>query len=435
MAGLITVNKLIEMLLQEVTSINFTTYQRVIIGKTKITGDIIKERAALSKITELSNLIEEQKKIILYYIGRIPRIERIINILKRGKKQISKERKKEYDQLLRLLRDVVKLEQKKLLSTLEKQQIALQEGKRRKYLSNYRKEQQILYQLLKPIKKLDIELDNRIQLKKRPILTSKTVLIQMAFLYFYISIIVPSVPQIAAKYSHVPLEECRYQIGVKFEGSKNTEQVLEVVKRYWEDDLKYQLAAEEEFETAAKTKVFGEYSIQDLERTKELFQRTYGLNNLQQHAKIDAIIYLPKNAKLRYINPTEKVCASQKFAGLANVGGINSMTLTSSQNMPKGAYFGLVSHEYAHVIHRETLSSYPYFNEEWNKIQGGHARTYGTNNTWEDVATIVEAAVNAYLHGKNVNTIRPIDGNHVAFHAKLRLLKQHNFLPPGLEVR
>ena len=434
MAGLITVNKLIEMLLQEVTSINFTTYQRVIIGKTKITGDIIKERAALSKITELSNLIEEQKKIILYYIGRIPRIERIINILKRGKKQISKERKKEYDQLLRLLRDVVKLEQKKLLSTLEKQQIALQEGKRRKYLSNYRKEQQILYQLLKPIKKLDIELDNRIQLKKRPILTSKIVLIQMAFLYFYISIIVPSVPQIAAKYSHVPLEECRYQIGVKFEGSKNTEQVLEVVKRYWDDDLKYQLAAEEEFEAATKTRVFGEYSIQDLELTKELFQRTYGLNKVRQRGLV-SIIYLPKNAKLEYINPTEKVCASQKFAGIANVGGSASMTLTSSQNMSKRSYFVVVAHEYAHVIHRETLFRYHNFNEEWNKIQGGYARIYGTNNTWEDVATVVEAAVYAYLCGKSVDTIMPIDGNSEAFHAKLRLLKQHNFLPPGLEVR
>ncbi len=435
MKGLITVNKLIEMLLQEVTSTNFTTYQRVIIGKAQITEDIIKKRATPSQITELSNLIEQQKRIISYYIERIPRIERIINILERGKKRISKERKNEYDQLLRLLRDVVKLERKKIISTLEKQQIALQEGKPRKYLSLYRKEQQILHQLLKPIRKLDIELDDKIQLRKRPILTSKVVLVQMVVLYFYITLLVPAIPQMINKYSHVPLAECQYELGVKFEGAKNSEQVLEVVKRYWDDDLKHQLAAEEEFEVAARTRVFGEYSIQDLELTKELFQKTYGLNNLQQHAKIDAIIYLPKNAELRYINPTEKACASKTFAGVANVGGINSMTLTSSQNMSKKGYFSVVAHEYAHVIHRETLFRYPNFNKEWERIQGGYARIYGTNNTWEDVATIVEAAVDAYLHDRNVYSIRPMDGNNVAFQAKLRLLKQYNFLPEAVEVR
>lgn len=423
------------MLLQEVTSTNFTTYQRVIIGKAQITEDIIKKRATPSQITELSNLIEQQKRIISYYIERIPRIERIINILERGKKRISKERKNEYDQLLRLLRDVVKLERKKIISTLEKQQIALQEGKPRKYLSLYRKEQQILHQLLKPIRKLDIELNDKIQLRKRPILTSKVVLVQMVVLYFYITLLVPAIPQMINKYSHVPLAECQYELGVKFEGAKNSEQVLEVVKRYWDDDLKHQLAAEEEFEVAARTRVFGEYSIQDLELTKELFQKTYGLNNLQQHAKIDAIIYLPKNAELRYINPTEKACASKTFAGVANVGGINSMTLTSSQNMSKKGYFSVVAHEYAHVIHRETLFRYPNFNKEWERIQGGYARIYGTNNTWEDVATIVEAAVDAYLHDRNVYSIRPMDGNNVAFQAKLRLLKQYNFLPPALEVR
>ena len=435
MKGLITVNKLIEMLLQEVTSTNFTTYQRVIIGKAQITEDIIKKRATPSQITELSNLIEQQKRIISYYIERIPRIERIINILERGKKRISKERKNEYDQLLRLLRDVVKLERKKIISTLEKQQIALQEGKPRKYLSLYRKEQQILHQLLKPIRKLDIELNDKIQLRKRPILTSKVVLVQMVVLYFYITLLVPAIPQMINKYSQVPLAECQYELGVKFEGAKNSEQVLEVVKRHWDDDLKHQLAAEEEFEVAARTRVFGEYSIQDLELTKELFQKTYGLNNLQQHAKIDAIIYLPKNAELRYINPTEKACASKTFAGVANVGGINSMTLTSSQNMSKKGYFSVVAHEYAHVIHRETLFRYPNFNKEWERIQGGYARIYGTNNTWEDVATIVEAAVDAYLHDRNVYSIRPMDGNNVAFQAKLRLLKQYNFLPPALEVR
>ena len=435
MKGLITVNKLIEMLLQEVTSTNFTTYQRVIIGKAQITEDIIKKRATPSQITELSNLIEQQKRIISYYIERIPRIERIINILERGKKRISKERKNEYDQLLRLLRDVVKLERKKIISTLEKQQIALQEGKPRKYLSLYRKEQQILHQLLKPIRKLDIELNDKIQLRKRPILTSKVVLVQMVVLYFYITLLVPAIPQMINKYSHVPLAECQYELGVKFEGAKNSEQVLEVVKRYWDDDLKHQLAAEEEFEVAARTRVFGEYSIQDLELTKELFQKTYGLNNLQQHAKIDAIIYLPKNAELRYINPTEKACASKTFAGVANVGGINSMTLTSSQNMSKKGYFSVVAHEYAHVIHRETLFRYPNFNKEWKSIQGGYARISGTNNTWEDVATIVEAAVDAYLHDRNVYSIRPMDGNNVAFQAKLRLLKQYNFLPEAVEVR
>tara|TARA_Y100000031_G_C8005528_1_gene285628 strand:- start:302 stop:613 length:312 start_codon:yes stop_codon:yes gene_type:complete len=103
--------------------------------------------------------------------------------------------------------------------------------------------------------------------------------------------------------------------------------------------------------------------------------------------------------------------------------------------MSKSRFFSLIAHEFAHIIHFKVESEYPQFNEQWDKIKGGYARKYGTNNRYEDVATVVEAAVSGYIKGWPLRMIKPRDRNLGAFQAKLRLLKQYNFLPPALEVR
>ena len=91
MKGLITVNKLIEMLLQEVETFDFNKYQGILLSKTRITEDIRKKRASISDINNLATeIIPAQRRIMLYYTERIPRIEKIINILNKSKPKFSK---------------------------------------------------------------------------------------------------------------------------------------------------------------------------------------------------------------------------------------------------------------------------------------------------------------------------------------------------------
>tara|TARA_Y100000310_G_C20428057_1_gene690036 strand:- start:98 stop:859 length:762 start_codon:yes stop_codon:yes gene_type:complete len=252
----------------------------------------------------------------------------------------------------------------------------------------------------------------------------------------------PVVKGLAENYFYTPLAVCPYEIGVKFEGAKTIEEMHTVLNRYWENDLKYEIVAEQNFEALTRAQIRGDYTVQDLELTKEFFEKTYGRHDVGNYA--ESIIFLPEGAKLQRINAQETKCASMTAGGIAGIGigkskypiGLHpNMMLSSSHNMSKSRFFSLIAHEFAHIIHFKVESEYPQFNEQWDKIKGGYARKYGTNNRYEDVATVVEAAVSGYIKGWPLRMIKPRDRNLGAFQAKLRLLKQYNFLPPALEVR
>jgi len=182
-----------------------------------------------------------------------------------------------------------------------------------------------------------------------------------------------------------------------------------------------------------KINLLGDYTKQDLELVKIFYERTYGFN-IREHSNTYSIYIIHPEMSLKYMGATEHKCASQKFKGLSIDG--RDIILTSSSNYTDPIYFfSTLAHEYAHQMHAYLSGKYPEFNKEWDSIQGGYARRYGTNNRNEDVATVVQAAVVAFLEGKDVMTIKPWDGNVEAFHAKLRLLKEYKFLPPGLVVR
>jgi|TARA_B100001971_G_C18243178_1_gene572308 hypothetical protein len=435
MAGLITINKLIEMLLQEVRAFDFNTYQQIVLKKTAITKNIRKKRASYADIKALSNeILPQQIKIVAYYAERLPRLERIINILSRGKQRVSKEQKKEYERLLDLLKALVKLGRKKLPSVLEDQQTALRDQNVKKYLKLFQKERLIGFQFVKPLSKLGTGI-NRKTFRNLSINVKKLILVEAAIIILFLGtagmMVQPSSPS-AMVSQFVPLKECAYEVGVKFAHVENVQKIEQVLNQYWEQDLKRETIFEVEFEKLTHIDVNGDYTIKDLELVKFFFERTYGFN-VSKYAFTRYMTFLPPDAELKYIDAIENRCANQTFAGLSR-SVQKQIFLMSSTEIGQKQFLKNLSHEFTHQIHFKA-GMFTDFNEQWDKIQGGYARRYGTNNIKEDVATVVEAAVVAFLEGKDVNTIKPIDGNYEAFHAKLRLLKKYHFLLPALVVR
>jgi hypothetical protein len=453
MGGLITINKLVEMLLQEVRAFDFNKYQNLLLRKAKIREDIKKKRASFSEINNLANeVLPEQRKIVSYYTERLSRLERIIdilsrrkqrvprlklhlriwNILGRGKQRILGREKEEYEYILELLKLLVRLGKSDITSVLEEQETALKEQNTKKYLKLFRKERRIGLQFFRPLSKLGVEVDWKTHRKlsipmKRVLVVSATLVI----LYWgFLGGILLQKYSSPEYYGFVPLDACAYQIGATIDKDATVEDWFAIVEKYYQKDLDYETSLETEFEKLAFISVRGEYTKRDLELTKTFFERTYGLNSASNH--IPTITYLPLGVELEYMDAKEKKCAAQSFAGIAWQFGI---VLTSSENKKPIEYFAIIAHEQAHQIHGFYAKYDTKFNDEWNEIQGGIARRYGTNNTAEDIATVVEAAVVAFLEGKDVMKIKPIDGNYEAFHAKLRFLKQHRFLPPALEIR
>ena len=88
---MITVNRLLGMLLAEVNSFNFGSYQQLLLRKAQITREIKKKRTTQAVIEELHGIVlPKQIETVSYYTERLPRIERIIEILRIGKGRIVK---------------------------------------------------------------------------------------------------------------------------------------------------------------------------------------------------------------------------------------------------------------------------------------------------------------------------------------------------------
>jgi len=454
--SLITINKLIEMLLQEVEAFDFNKYQDILLMKARTTEAIRKKRASFSDINNLANeIIPAQRRIISYYADRIPRIERIINILNKNTHRFSKpsilrrsfslfSRKKsiisnlhkdEYIYILELLKILVRLGHKNIPSLLEEQEAFLRIHDTKNYLKLFNKERKIGFKFFKPLSKLGVDVDWKVH-KKLSIPVKRKLIVLAVITLLYVGVFGAVLHSKFTSKGFVALEECAYQIGATLDKDATAQDVYSIIVKFAQEDLKYESSIETEFEEKTGIGVRGEYTVRDLQLTKTFIERTYGLDRATLLAV--TITYLPPDVKLKYIDAKEKKCAILSFNGLMPTTG---PILVSSENVSDMNYWGIIAHEFAHNIHRLHSTDFNLggppskFDNEWNKIQGGYARRYGTNNILEDVATVVEAAVVAFLEGKDVMKIKPYDGNYEAFHAKLRLLKSYDFLPPALEVR
>jgi len=236
MVGLITVNKLIEMLLEEVRTFDFEKYHRLFLRKARITQEIRDKRETFALLEELSNeLLPEQIRIVSYYVERLPRLERIIDILRRAKLRISKEQEEEYEQLIELLKMLIKIARKKLLSVLEAQEIALKRGKQKKYLKLVNKEHKIGYEFVKPLSRLGVRFDTNTFRTKRSINWKLVILFKATVILIGLAgmglTLHPESP-LASTTRFVPLKECAYEVGIKLNNTETFEELRTIMKRY-----------------------------------------------------------------------------------------------------------------------------------------------------------------------------------------------------------
>lgn len=142
--------------------------------------------------------------------------------------------------------------------------------------------------------------------------------------------------------------------------------------------------------------------------------------------------------QLTILPPEAKILdvSEQPGCGVRNYGGLGrpGINLTSSSSSEQFYYQLSFAHELAHQIHFKVKNTHPEFDEKWAMIKGGYAQEYGMTDQMEDIATVVDVAIKAFIEGQDLRQIKPIDGNYEAFHKKLRLLKEYGFFPEALKV-
>ncbi len=457
------------MLLQEVRSTNVSKYQQVVFRKAVITKEIRKKKVSNHQLEQLTKeILPEQGNFISYYVERIPRIERIINILRRGRRGqhrikriinifrirrrgVDKEREDQYKNLIKILNGIIKLGRENLLSLIENQEFALKEGNFRNYLNLVRKEHIAFSKVLNPLKKLNIRIDPK-SFHLHSINWKKLAIIEISVVLLYLSIITPVIaseyssgdvkPEVAKLAEEV--KECAYQYGIEL---PNTGEFINLdtlfyapwkrddIKHfgYYINDLEHELPLETEFESLTKVNIFGEYTARDLELTKYFFENTYGYD-IKKNSQVIDIVFLSPGTKFKGVDPNNPKCTTYLLGMISDL-GVQMNLISSGDHSSSINFLGTLAHEYAHQIHGYVARLYPEFNKEWDKINGGFARQYGKTNRNEDVATVVQAVMIAFFEGKDINITKTIDGNYEALHAKLKLLEKYHFFPPSFKFR
>ena len=475
MQSLITINQLLKMLIDEAYKFDFLGYQKLLSEKAKITQEIKRKRFVLTLLRrnnaipaafELqTKILPSQIKVISYYTERLSRIERILNIMRKGEGRISKDYSNEYQSLINLLQVLVDAGRSDIIGILELQQGALNEQNYRFYLSLIKKEMNILKKIAKSASKFEIGIEEKVRKQRIPFkrlsIRMKTVLLTKLVVLI---VILPMFLSISGSESNpnrgtfapwlYSVENCVYALKIgriyipdksgKF-GIRGEKDLMGAVAHYLANDLEYELSIEKDFEAETGLKVFGEYSWEDLISTKKFLQNTWGLNNIAEYLKVPAITFFPEDAAI-YGESTENRCSriSVGYGGFshwsAGIVVLNSSTLSniefiSSANKPiRYTLERVLAHEITHSHHQKISERSKNFYKEWNTIKGGYAREYGTKSQFEDVATVTEEAVLSFLDGRDPGTIVPFDGNREAFRAKLKLLKKYGFFPPALMV-
>jgi len=398
MAGLITINKLIDMLLQEIEAFDSVKYSQILLEKGRINIDIEKNRATPYLINKLSNeLLPEQIRFVSYYSDRLPRLQRIVNILSKSKRRISKAQQREYDALMDLLNILIIIAKKNLKSVLEDQKEALDKQKLRKYLKHVNKEHKIGYEFVKPLSRLGKRIRKPLGVEQsvRSINSKRLIVVEALVTLIVLSIVgVGTYKGVSSYYAVdfnpaklVSLEECRRQIGtnVKFNNSTKIEDINRVIRRYVHDDLEKETAMETELESLTGVQLLGDYTSQDLQLTKTFLEKTYGFDISRS---VKSITFLPPKARLFKLDVIGGKCFSQEIGGETS-GFSRDIVLISSSNRGPIVFQSTLSHELAHRFHNSIYSQMD-FDKKWNSIKGGYASKYGRTNNFEDVATVVE---------------------------------------------
>ena len=452
---LITPNQLLEMLIAEVYKFDFQSYQQLLIRKAEITEKIRKKGKVRSlpqlqtKLIELRDtILPKQIATISYYTERIPRIKRIIEILNASRFRARTVKRtifgfrvvnEDYGKILKLLQVLVEAENAGILSALKSQKQALQQLDYKKYLKHVDEEIAISNMLFKRISSFGISISQGIRDKginpKISIPMKMSLLIALAILAISLSACSSSNDK-RAEVRTIPesylttLKDCTYILQIDYKGDySQLKDLSQVIRDYYDNDLKYEMEIEKQFEMETGLSLYGEYTVDDLTLARDFLLRTYGL-------QIGPMLYdpkltiLPPKAEIVGVSMQSNCPTKEVVMGLSKYGII----VTNSSRYDKMVFYTILAHEIAHEIHNKVNEKHPEFNKKWAMIKGGYALEYGMSDQFEDVATVVHTAIISFFQGMNLGQIKPIDGNYEAFHQKLRLLKEYGFFPEALKV-
>lgn len=435
--GLISVNRFLQKLIKEIEAINNDEINTLIVEQ-KAAHDFLRSKKFSWRTKYFSNpvirnleekVIPQKIEILTEYANRLPRIQRVIEILKKRKQRFLRTHSDEYKNILGLFKLVVKfLTKKKLIRILERELNALK--KRR--LITFLKISYGEYLLLRPfahrLAKFDLHIDvktfDKISIPARRINVIKHALdgtLLVALLFMNSAFASGQVAYAFQASTKGPPHCPEYHKVIEIRNEVFTSS--EVIKHYQRLDMKREFAVEAEFEKMTGVNLVGEYTEKDITSIKSLLERTYGIGALKKY-NIHTLVVLPKGTtmKLQGTSPYT-ACAGVRTRGFARRSGEIVMTTNESMSLNTSLFL----HELSHHIHYNVQREHPEFDQKWKTFVGGYSERYGMKNIMEDVATVAEAVSIAQLEGKDLRSIKAVDGNQQALQAKIRLLFEYNF--------
>ena len=431
MSGLVTINGLVKKLIQDVLSVDYSSYKKSIDKKTEAYSLIEEHKFPSSELIQelIEKAIPYQIKFFSYYKDKIERIERIIILLEKGKKRVSQDVVGEYIQILTILRNLKEMLESSfwksdIITLLEKQKSSLEVEKFGKFLKLFKKEEEKLSGLVGILKSLDIN-------KECEMYPNFSVPQRHAFaLKACIALILLVV---AGSYVLSLSRDRRYSRGIDEIHASNLQNLL---KEYEKKDLEYESQLEKDFQEKYGVEILGKYTELDMGWVN-MITSMYGENILKELG-VERIIFIPMPEKVKTIKDFEKEArfvVGRTFFDRKTILLVSGASI-GSWNTQK-IFVNVFLHELSHIIHFKAMEEHTEFNTKWKQIKGGYLDSYQKENIYEDVAVVNERVLMIgvmSLLNKTKPSLQTIDHNPDALNRKIALLKEYNFFPKIFDI-
>lgn len=420
--SLITPNKLVEMLILEVSKVDFSDFKQLQKRTFQLNKHIKNKEIKDSEIEELEQIVRVQVEFLKEFEGKLPKIKRISEILEKIEEKKIKRGNRHF---FNCLKEVIKLTPALLMEYIELLEIQLNALKKKDfgiYSKASIKMLDVLKTAVRKYRKIGVELIYFIDENTYVGTTYRRTML-LVIVFFILPFLVPIAH--GEKFYNQSYSECERILNVESDGDILS--IGEAAKMYLAKDVEEELSYEIAFEEKYGVQLVGDYVPEDVVLL-EKYLNAFG--NFHSFTKMNTIVFLEDVGVIKSVTEG-KNCFDGHILGFSQ-SHENRIWIVSVKNMGKEDHAKLFFHELAHQIHND-LGHKKEFDKEWMMVHGGYARAYGTVNEREDVATVYEEVMFAHINGKSSNSIGPYDRYLDSFRVKVEILKEFGLLPSHVD--
>src|SRR3989344_8600177 len=376
MSGLLTINGLMRKLLDDIRTVDFSAYQRLIAEKHAAAEAIRQGKIFDPSIAKLNeHILPQQKAFLSLYVGSVPRIERIISVMEKREAKVFPNSSHEYAQVLAVLREFSRIAKpaegffhhrhQSIFSLIEEQQHQLDRNNPTAFLQAFKSEMELVKSLLGIFQRLPIaeQYDKfcRLGFRAKRIFTIANCL----FVLFMGVVSTIVYKGMNPDYQSWNIKEISYAVNAPY--PHRLIFARGVINSYREHDFEKETKVETDFEQRYGVEIYGDYHFQELATFDLIMEASYGKNIFREFG-INRIIFVPTQVN------TNGQSEDQPVAGFFNQhkSGGNDIFVESDPTGISLEALRYLLHELTHALCYRIEMKHSKFLNEWNVIRGGY---------------------------------------------------------------